>query len=175
MWPRLYLIDSICVNKYKAICFHVLGFKFQNPKDKLCKTQVVSKSWVLHFFYVWGMYINIRAYLLRIRNSSISNPWIFQIIDSIYTKILRHQGKNYHATFLLKTRAVVLFLILDVDIIILWYIIFDIWFFVKRVDEMYWKRYYIKKISNSLFLTAEYFGRDNLECIGALKVFLLKY
>ena len=32
------------VNKYKAICFHVLGFKFQNPKDKLCKTQVVSKS-----------------------------------------------------------------------------------------------------------------------------------
>ena len=115
MWPRLYLIDSICVNKYKAICFHVLGFKFQNPKDKLCKTQVVSKSLVLHFFYVWGMYINIRAYLLRIRNSSKTFN-LYKNPTSLRSKL------SYYIS--IKNTSSCTFLILDVDIIILWYTLY---------------------------------------------------
>lgn len=107
MWPRLYLIDSICVNKYKAICFHVLGFKFQNPKDKLCKTQVVSKSLVLHFSHVWGMYINIRDYLLRRSNGSST---------SLRSKL------SYYIS--IKNTSSCTFLILDVDIIILWYTLY---------------------------------------------------
>ena len=146
MWPRLYLIDSICVNKYKAICFHVLGFKFQNPKDKLCKTQVVSKSLVLHFSHVWGMYINIRDYLLRIRNSSktfnlYKNPTSLRSKLSYYVSIKNTSSCTFSDPGCRYYHFMV-------------YIIFDIWFFVKRVDEMYWKRYYIKKISSPLFLTA---------------------
>ena len=112
MWPRLYLIDSICVNKYKAICFHVLGFKFQSPKDKLCKTQVVSKSLVLHFSHVWGMYINIRDYLLRIRNSSKT----FDYPTSLRSKL------SYYIS--IKNTSSCTFRILDVDIIILWYTLY---------------------------------------------------